>query len=240
VVYLARRFGPAVQKYYQHLDREIARALAKCRAQHPHPGRPCDRAGCANRPDWMQGAPTVTEHLDGPHLAAAPDYPTREVGGPIAALVDATPGLPAALVGGAALAALAHLAAPARLHVHPGWLVAPILWFPCSAPPVSASRPRSTGPGRRCWSTPTSATARREPTRSTGVGLVRLRLRRAPEGRAITEGTGVEVSHQDAACSLHGATCLPAGGGRSRAGRCGALLSYGTNLVDGSEQGYSP
>jgi hypothetical protein len=55
-VYLARRFPPAADKYVNRLDAEIARALGKLRAQHHHPGQPCDRAGCSGAPRWMGAA----------------------------------------------------------------------------------------------------------------------------------------------------------------------------------------
>jgi Bifunctional DNA primase/polymerase, N-terminal/AAA domain len=57
VLFLARRFTPAVAKYLERLDEEIGRALAKGRDQHQHPGQPCDRAGCPNTPEWMGGSP---------------------------------------------------------------------------------------------------------------------------------------------------------------------------------------
>jgi hypothetical protein len=58
IVFLARRFTPAVEKYAGRLDREVGRALGKGRARHQHPGQPCDRAGCPNTPDWMGGPPS--------------------------------------------------------------------------------------------------------------------------------------------------------------------------------------
>jgi Bifunctional DNA primase/polymerase, N-terminal len=55
VLFLARRFEPAVAKYAGRLDVELARVLVKGRARHQHPGQPCDRAGCPSTPDWMGG-----------------------------------------------------------------------------------------------------------------------------------------------------------------------------------------
>jgi hypothetical protein len=140
VAWLARRFAPALAKYGDRLDGEVARLLAKLRRDHPHPGTPCDRAGCAHTPR-PQGGPAVSTPDDGPHLAVVPPYPTREVGGPVAALVEATPGLPPALVGAAALGALAHLAAPATLHIHGTWTERPILWLPLLGPPSIGKSP---------------------------------------------------------------------------------------------------
>ena len=57
ILYLARRFTPAVEKYLDRLDLELARVLAKERPRHQHAGQPCDRAGCPNAPDWMGGPP---------------------------------------------------------------------------------------------------------------------------------------------------------------------------------------
>lgn len=131
VVWLARRFTPAVAKYAERLDGEVGRALAKVRPRHPHPGRPCDAAGCPNRPRWMvktvPDPPTADQGTE-VHLAAVPDYPLDAVGGPICDLVAATPWHPAAFVGGAALGALAALAAPASLRLSESWTVRPILW----------------------------------------------------------------------------------------------------------------
>jgi hypothetical protein len=98
--------------------------------------------------DTSEGAATVTDPPDqGAHLAAVPDYPLDAIGGPIADLVKATPMLPAALVGGAALGALAHLAAPARLALVDGWTEAPILWVPLLGPAGSGKSPAL----RRAW-----------------------------------------------------------------------------------------
>jgi Bifunctional DNA primase/polymerase, N-terminal len=54
LVYLGRRFAPAVEKYRARLDQEIARPLPQVRAEHQHPGQPCDAAGCLNTPKWMR------------------------------------------------------------------------------------------------------------------------------------------------------------------------------------------
>lgn len=85
------------------------------------------------------------------HLAAVPPYPLDTVGGPIAALIDATPSLPAALVGGAALGALATLAAPARVHVQEGWTEAPILWVPLLGPSGVGKSPALRGAWGPLW-----------------------------------------------------------------------------------------
>ncbi len=52
---LADQHPASQDKYGKRLEREVDRALGKLRPDHPHPGRPCDRAGCANRPRWMTG-----------------------------------------------------------------------------------------------------------------------------------------------------------------------------------------
>jgi hypothetical protein len=53
---LALAHRPTTDKYGDG-DRaraEVAAILAKVRPDHDHVGRPCDRAGCAHRPDWMR------------------------------------------------------------------------------------------------------------------------------------------------------------------------------------------
>jgi hypothetical protein len=40
---------------------DVARLLGKHRPAHPHLGRPCDAAGCANTPPWMHGRPAATD-----------------------------------------------------------------------------------------------------------------------------------------------------------------------------------
>jgi hypothetical protein len=55
-LHLAREYKPAIDKYGGRLDVEVRRILAKVAPRHQHPGAPCDRAGCPNRPSWMGGA----------------------------------------------------------------------------------------------------------------------------------------------------------------------------------------
>jgi Bifunctional DNA primase/polymerase, N-terminal len=55
-VTLASGYAPALSKYDGHLDREVRRVVAKLAPLHQHPGKPCDVAGCPNRPSWMGGA----------------------------------------------------------------------------------------------------------------------------------------------------------------------------------------
>jgi hypothetical protein len=77
-----------------------------------------------------------------PHLAAVPEYPVGSLTGPLADLVDAGTGagLPAALVAGAGLAALAAVCGNAELRF---WTleVRPALWVPLVAPPGGGKTP---------------------------------------------------------------------------------------------------
>jgi Bifunctional DNA primase/polymerase, N-terminal len=64
VVYLARRHGPAQDKYGGRLDGVLADVLGKLRPLHQHEGKPCDRAGCANPPGWMGDDADVTPEAE--------------------------------------------------------------------------------------------------------------------------------------------------------------------------------
>jgi hypothetical protein len=55
VIALALSHRPTKEKYGRRADREAARMLAKVRPDHQHVGKPCDRAGCPNKPQWMTG-----------------------------------------------------------------------------------------------------------------------------------------------------------------------------------------
>ncbi len=60
---LADQHAASLDKYGKRLEGEVDRVLGKLRSDHPHPGQPCDRAGCAKRPRWMTGesaAPATT------------------------------------------------------------------------------------------------------------------------------------------------------------------------------------
>jgi hypothetical protein len=36
------------------IDRNLAYEIGKLGPEHNHPGKPCDEAGCPNKPDWQQ------------------------------------------------------------------------------------------------------------------------------------------------------------------------------------------
>jgi hypothetical protein len=55
VIALALAHRPTTEKYGARADREAGRMLAKVRPDHTHIGKPCDRAGCRNKPPWMTG-----------------------------------------------------------------------------------------------------------------------------------------------------------------------------------------
>lgn len=59
VLTLLGSHAPTAEKYGKRLDAEVERVLSKVRPDHQHPGRPCDKAGCANRPRWMTGHDTA-------------------------------------------------------------------------------------------------------------------------------------------------------------------------------------
>lgn len=44
-------FKPALDK--GHVKEEVLRVVKKIRDLHEHPGQPCDKAECPNKPDWM-------------------------------------------------------------------------------------------------------------------------------------------------------------------------------------------
>jgi hypothetical protein len=77
-----------------------------------------------------------------PHLAPVPEYPVQALTGPLADLVDAgtSAGLPAPLVAGAGLAALAAVSGMAELRFWT-WEVRPALWVPLVAPPGGGKTP---------------------------------------------------------------------------------------------------
>jgi Protein of unknown function (DUF3987) len=80
------------------------------------------------------------------HLPAVPEYPVRALTGPLRELVDAgtAAGLPAALVAGAGLGALAVVCGRADLEVYDTWIVRPALWIPLIAPPSGGKTPAIT------------------------------------------------------------------------------------------------
>jgi hypothetical protein len=82
----------------------------------------------------------------GPHLPSIPEYPVDALTGPLREIVEAgiAAGLPAALVGGAALAALATVCARAELQVYETWIVRPCLWVPLIAPAGGGKTPSIT------------------------------------------------------------------------------------------------
>lgn len=89
--------------------------------------------------------PAAAEHA-GPHLPGIPEYPVDALTGPLREIVDAgnAAGLPAALVGGAALGTLATVCAMADLQVYETWIVRPCLWVPLIAPPGGGKTPAIT------------------------------------------------------------------------------------------------
>ncbi len=69
VAVLLNSHAPTVEKYGNRIDDELARQLDKQRPKHPHPGQPCDRAGCPNRPRWQTGERNLTDWI-GPRATA--------------------------------------------------------------------------------------------------------------------------------------------------------------------------
>jgi hypothetical protein len=53
LAWILLNFKAAKDKYAEHIDTEIKRQLGKIRAKHDHPGFPCDKAECPNKPAWM-------------------------------------------------------------------------------------------------------------------------------------------------------------------------------------------
>ena len=82
----------------------------------------------------------------GPHLPSIPEYPVDALTGPLREIVDAglAAGLPAALVGGAALGALATVCGQADLAIYETWTVRPCLWVALIAPPGGGKTPAIT------------------------------------------------------------------------------------------------
>lgn len=98
--------------------------------------------------DDLEPLPAKTaaaEHV-GPHLPGIPEYPVDALTGPLREIVDAgsAAGLPAALVGGAALGTLATVCALADLEMYETWIVRPCLWVPLIAPPGGGKTPAIT------------------------------------------------------------------------------------------------
>ena len=96
------------------------------------------------------GTDAAPAHTD-PHLPSIPGYPVDALTGPLREIVDAgkTAGLPAALVGGAALGALATVCGNADLAIYDTWTVRPCLWIPLIAPPGGGKTPAITMARRR-------------------------------------------------------------------------------------------
>lgn len=74
-------------------------------------------------------------------LSVVPDYPTEALRGPLRSLVDCASNLPAALVAGGGLAALAALCAKSELLMPDGTIQPPVLWVPLIAPRDGAKSP---------------------------------------------------------------------------------------------------
>lgn len=62
-MWIARQHPPATAKYGNRLGVEVARLIGKHRPLHQHPGKPCDVAGCLNKPSWMKGPEVVDRSL---------------------------------------------------------------------------------------------------------------------------------------------------------------------------------
>jgi hypothetical protein len=88
---------------------------------------------------------TAAEHT-GPHLPGIPEYPVDALTGPLREIIEAgaAAGLPAALVGGAALGAVATVCGMADLQVYETWTVRPCLWVPLIAPAGGGKTPAIT------------------------------------------------------------------------------------------------
>jgi Bifunctional DNA primase/polymerase, N-terminal/Protein of unknown function (DUF3987) len=69
------------------------------------------------------------------------EYPADQIDGPLAELIAGNSGLPAALVGGAGLAALSGVAGGARLVMPDGSVQRPVLWIPLLAPSGGGKTP---------------------------------------------------------------------------------------------------
>jgi hypothetical protein len=76
VIALALEHRPTKEKYGRRADREAARMLAKVRPDHQHVGKPCDRAGCPNKPQWMKGEREELRHAV-THFRSAPPAETE-------------------------------------------------------------------------------------------------------------------------------------------------------------------
>jgi hypothetical protein len=73
VLSLLDQHVPSLDKYGDRTEREIERVLSKVRPDHQHPGKPCDKAGCANRPRWMTG--TERDRATGAGESSGPPTP---------------------------------------------------------------------------------------------------------------------------------------------------------------------
>lgn len=97
-------------------------------------------AGTNATPERPETAETEVE-IAVPALAEVPTYPTDSVPGTLGDLVRAAGGLPAGLVGGAGLAAIASVIAHAELVIEGDWIARPILWIPLIAPRGAGKSP---------------------------------------------------------------------------------------------------
>ncbi len=116
VAVLLNSHAPTVEKYGNRIDDELARQLDKQRPKHPHPGQPCDRAGCPNRPRWQTGERNLTDWI-GPRATATP-----AAGGQEPEQVGTSPQLPVDLAGfWAERPVLEHLHTYARARMVSPW-----------------------------------------------------------------------------------------------------------------------
>lgn len=119
----------------------------------PHPGddRPVwrggqssgDPIGMAPWPDSPNGQQAAAEPPEPVTLPEIPGYPVNSIPGPLRQLVSAAVamGLHAPFAGGAGLAALASVAAPADLVISGSWTVRAALWVPLVDMPSTGKTP---------------------------------------------------------------------------------------------------
>lgn len=121
----------------------VRRSISKADLDGDRPGDPCTEV------DWSKAAPRriSTGEPVGPRerpepviLAAVPDYPTESLTGPLWGLVEGS-SLPAVLVAGAGLAALAGACGNASLRMPDGTEQNPALWIPLIAPSGGGKSP---------------------------------------------------------------------------------------------------
>jgi hypothetical protein len=125
--FLAATSGRGMQRQRQaraEWARMVAGDVPKIAARGIADDHPCDLATMEFRPRY---AGEVT-------LAAYPDYPLDAIDGPLRNLLEEAGNLPAALLGGAGLGALAGLAANAVLDMPDGSQQRPVLWIPLISP----------------------------------------------------------------------------------------------------------